>query len=49
MEHHGYDKLVKHHRDKRQANRHGKYHQTEIDKAHESKGMKKYHKEKSHR
>jgi len=43
MEHHGYDKLVKHHKDKRHSHRHGKYHQTGIDKEHESMGMKKYH------
>lgn len=60
MERHGYGKLVKHHRDKRHANRSGKYHQSEMDREHdydssmkhrkrESEGMKKYHMEHSHR
>ncbi len=39
MEKHGYDKLVKHHMDKREAHRSGKYHQTEIDREHEKMGM----------
>jgi len=39
MEKHGYDKLVRHHMDKRHAHRHGKYHQTEIDREHEKMGM----------